>query len=64
MNSIGRVLSAVVLITSFYIVPVMTSQSGCPEHFADGQAPDLESQKLTTKSREVCYSGYPIVDVQ
>lgn len=39
---------------------VMASQTGCPEHFANGQAPDIINQKLTAKSREVCYSGFAL----
>ncbi|MDD2273585.1 MAG: DNA/RNA non-specific endonuclease [Desulfuromonadaceae bacterium] len=60
MNSITRTLSAVALISSLAIVPAMASQTGCPEHFADSQAPDLINQKLATKTREVCYSGFAL----
>ena len=38
----------------------MAAQTGCPEHFPDGQAPDIINQKLTTKTREVCYSGFAL----
>jgi endonuclease G len=34
------------------------AQTSCPEHFANGQAPDLVNQKLAAKNLEVCYSGY------
>lgn len=37
------------------------AQTGCPEHFAGGQAPDFINQKLATKAREVCYSGYGLM---
>lgn len=37
------------------------AQTSCPEHFAGGQAPDFINQKLTTKAREVCYSGYGLM---
>lgn len=36
------------------------AQTSCPEHFANGQAPDLISQKLTPKTRDVCYSGFAL----
>lgn len=38
----------------------MASQTSCPEHFNDGQAPDLINQKLASKAREICYSGFAI----
>jgi endonuclease G len=38
----------------------MAAQTECPEHFAGGQAPDLINQKLSPKTREVCYSGYAL----
>ena len=34
------------------------AQTSCPEHFANGQAPDLVDQKLASKARDICYSGY------
>ena len=60
MNSITRALSAVALISSLAIAPALASQTGCPEHFTDGQAPDLINQKLAAKTREVCYSGFAL----
>ena len=38
----------------------MASQTDCPEHFAHGQAPNFNNQKLTAKTREVCYSGFAV----
>jgi len=37
------------------------TQSSCPEHFLNGQAPDIVKEKLSIKSREVCYSGYGVL---
>lgn len=37
------------------------AQTACPEHYAGGQAPDFINQKLTAKTREVCYSGYGLM---
>jgi endonuclease G len=33
-------------------------QTSCPEHYAQGQAPEIVNQKMTAKTREICYSGY------
>jgi endonuclease G len=38
----------------------MAGTTDCPEHFVDGQTPDLINQKLSTSARDVCYSGYAI----
>ncbi len=38
----------------------MASQTACPEHFANGQAPDFINQKLSSMTRDVCYSGFAI----
>lgn len=59
--SINRPFLAVLLIVSPILsVPVMAAQTGCPEHFVNGQAPDFISQKLTVKTREICYSGFAV----
>jgi endonuclease G len=38
--------------------PSFAAQTACPEHFLNGQAPDLINQKLSVKSKEICYSGF------
>lgn len=37
------------------------AQTSCPEHFVQGQAPDIVNEKLAAKSREVCYTGYGLL---
>lgn len=37
------------------------AQTACPEHYAGGQSPDFINQKLTAKTKEVCYSGYGLM---
>lgn len=53
-----NLLAALTLIVSLTASSALAGQTGCPEHFAGGQSPDLINQKLTAKTREVCYSGY------
>jgi len=36
------------------------AQTSCPDHFANGQAPDLINEKLSAKSKEICYSGFAL----
>lgn len=38
----------------------LAAETSCPEHFAGGKSPDIINQKMTTKTREVCYSGYAL----
>ncbi|WP_318258817.1 DNA/RNA non-specific endonuclease [Geobacter anodireducens] len=34
------------------------AQTACPEHFLDGQAPDILNQKMQARTWELCYEGY------
>lgn len=36
----------------------IAGQTACPEHYFNGQAPEFINQKLSAKTRELCYSGY------
>jgi len=35
--------------------------SACPEHFLDGQAPDVINSKLLAKARPLCFSGFAVL---
>jgi endonuclease G, mitochondrial len=58
LNSI-KMLSVVL---SFILLSstVFAAQTSCPDHFANGQAPDLINQKLSVKSKDLCYSGFAL----
>lgn len=60
MKLIWNVFALCTIVSVLTISPAMSSQTGCPEHFANGQVPDLINQKLTAKTREVCYSGFAL----
>lgn len=60
MSIIRHLLAIFLIAGSLLSVPAIAAQTGCPEHFANGQAPDFINQKLTTKIREVCYSGFAL----
>lgn len=53
------------LLQSFAISTIIYSssfaaQTSCPDHFVNGQAPDLINEKLAVKNRELCYSGFAV----
>ena len=60
MTFIINLLATLTIICSLIASPVNAGQTECPEHFSGGQAPDFINQKLTAKSREVCYSGFAL----
>ena len=60
MNINRNLLAVLTIAGSLLTAPTMASQTGCSEHFANGQAPDFINQKLTVKTREICYSGFAV----
>jgi endonuclease G len=50
----------VLLSAALSISTAFAAQTNCPEHFVNGQAPDLINQKLSVKARDVCYSGFSL----
>lgn len=55
----SRIIATVTVLISFTI-SALAAQTDCPEHFTNGQAPDLINQKLSMSARDVCYSGFAI----
>jgi len=54
------ILLPLVLSSILFTSPVLAAQTSCPDHFVNGQAPDLVNEKLTVKSKEICYSGFAL----
>jgi endonuclease G, mitochondrial len=54
------ILLSFVLSFTFLISPVSAAQTSCPDHFANGQAPDLINQKLSARTKDLCYSGFAL----
>ena len=53
----------IIIILLFGLLSISTAfaeLTTCPEHFANGQAPDLINQKLSSKSKDICYSGFAL----
>lgn len=60
MIFIINLLATLTIISSIIASPVNAGQTECPEHFVNGIAPDFINQKLTAKTREICYSGFAL----
>lgn len=48
------------LFTLISITTAFSAQTSCPEHFANGEAPDLINPKLSAKSKDICYSAFAL----
>jgi len=60
MKAILNLFVVLTVISSLTVLHALAGQTACPQHFIDGQSPDFINQKLATKTREVCYSGYAV----
>lgn len=40
---------------------LLAATTQCPSHYLEGQAPDIANQKLTPKTKEVCFEGYAVM---
>lgn len=56
-KTLKLLLTAIII---FMALPSFASQTNCPEHFANGQAPDLINEKLAVKTKDICYSGFSL----
>jgi len=45
----------------FFASVAMAASSPCPQHYLSGEAPDFLNPRLSTKSKEVCYSGFTVI---
>jgi endonuclease G len=58
-----KAVPAAFLALSLFISSTLAyaAQTGCPDHFAGGQSPDIINRKLSFKAREVCYSEFGLM---
>jgi endonuclease G len=40
---------------------VQAAPTACPQHFAGGEAPDVVNERLATRTREICYTGFAVL---
>jgi len=63
MRSPARTVQASVciLLLAVWCAIALAAETGCPQHFADGIAPDLLNPKLAINAREICYTGFAVM---
>lgn len=54
------VLPAAVLLT-LWSAPCAAADTGCPQYYVQGMAPDILNPAMTVKARELCFAAYGLV---
>jgi endonuclease G, mitochondrial len=49
------------LVLSLWAALALAAPTACPQHFFGGQAPDFLNDKVSQKTREVCFSSYAVM---
>lgn len=55
-----RTFIIALLFTLLSLSTAFADPTRCPEHFANGEAPDLINPKLSAKTKEICYSAFAL----
>ncbi len=42
-------------------ISLLAGPTSCPSHYLEGNAPDIVNQKLTPKSKELCFEGFAVM---
>jgi endonuclease G len=50
-----------IILSTLTAISLLAGSTQCPSHFLEGVAPDITNQKLTPKTKEVCYEGFGIL---
>lgn len=50
-----------ILFSTIAAVSLLAGPTSCPSHYYVGEAPDITNQKLTPKSKELCYEGFAVM---
>lgn len=58
-DMIQRLIAGAALFAA--LLPAMALASGCPDHYADGRAPEIRNPKLAVATRELCYGVFGVM---
>jgi endonuclease G len=48
------------LLLTFFTSSALAAETKCPQHYFDGQAPNILNEKLKPKTQEICYQNYAL----
>lgn len=60
----GRTLALCLVLTVATAVPLPTAaaaDTACPQHYAQGQAPEIVTARLAAKARELCFTAFGVM---
>jgi endonuclease G len=49
------------ILSTLTAISLLARSTQCPSHYFEGISPDIVNQKLSTKTKEVCYEGFGIL---
>ena len=49
------------LFSTLTAISLLAGPTSCPSHYLEGNAPDIVNQKLTPKSKELCFEGFAVM---
>jgi len=50
-----------ILFPTLTAISLLAGPTSCPSHYLEGNAPDIVNQKLTQKSKELCFEGFVVM---
>lgn len=59
--TLRRLVVLMLLASPAVAAPALAAATACPEHFADGQAPDLLNPRLAQGARPLCYRAFALL---
>lgn len=49
------------ILSTLTAISLLAGSTSCPSHYLEGNAPDITNQKITPKSRELCFEGFAVM---
>lgn len=50
-----------ILFSTITAISLLAGPTSCPSHYLEGNAPDIVNQKLSQKSKELCFEGFVVM---
>ena len=60
LSMFQKLITGAALVASLF-VPALAFASSCPDHYAEGRAPEIRNPKLAVSTRELCYGVFGIM---